>query len=71
MLQKKLLTEQEVEQEYGIKARTLQGWRFRRKGPPFVKLSGSVVRYDRTALDRWIAACPVGGEQMPVSMEAR
>jgi len=57
------LSEREVAEEYGISVRTLQGWRSRKKGPPFQKLGGTIVRYDRVALEIWIASCPVGGEQ--------
>jgi hypothetical protein len=59
---KKKLSEREVALEYGIPARTLQGWRFRKKGPPYQKLAGTIVKYDRAALETWIANCPGGGE---------
>ncbi|MBK1621711.1 DNA-binding protein [Lamprobacter modestohalophilus] len=38
----------------GISPRTLQAWRGRGDGPAFVKV-GRAVRYDRAALDAFIA----------------
>ncbi|EIC23784.1 helix-turn-helix transcriptional regulator [Thiorhodovibrio frisius] len=38
----------------GVSPRTLQAWRVRGTGPQFVKL-GRSVRYDRAALDAFIA----------------
>jgi hypothetical protein len=40
--------------ELGVPARTLQDWRYRRIGPPFVKV-GALVRYRRADVDRWLA----------------
>ena len=39
-----LLNEIEVAELLGVSRKTLQAWRWRRVGPPFVKL-GSAVRY--------------------------
>ena len=57
---KRLLSDLEIEQEYGILAVTLRGWRLRKKGPAWVKLHGS-VRYERDAVDAWIAAARRSG----------
>jgi phage terminase Nu1 subunit (DNA packaging protein) len=38
-----------------VSERTLEGWRRRGIGPPFLKLEG-VVLYDLDAVDRWLAA---------------
>jgi hypothetical protein len=56
---RKKLSEREVEAEYGIPAKTLQAWRFQRKGPPYQKLAGTIVKYDRASLDAWFDNCAV------------
>lgn len=38
----------------GVKPRTLEGWRRRGCGPPFIRLSGRVIRYNRADLERWL-----------------
>lgn len=38
-----------------ISRRTLQTWRLRGGGPPFIKV-GSAVRYDPTQTDAWLNA---------------
>jgi predicted DNA-binding transcriptional regulator AlpA len=58
-LQAKQLSEREVEEQYGINARTLQGWRTRKKGPPYLKVGGTLVRYNRAEFEAWIASSPV------------
>lgn len=64
---RKKLSEREVEAEYGIPIKTLQGWRFRKKGPPYQKLAGTIVKYDRATLEAWIDKWSVGGEN-PISL---
>jgi len=56
----RLLSEQQVEQYYGLRVRTLQRWRLESRGPRYRKLHG-LVRYDVRDLDAWIAAAPGGG----------
>ena len=58
---KRLLSDVEVEQEYGLRARTLRRWRFQsRKGSlPYVKLAGDTVKYDRREIERWLEASRV------------
>ncbi|OFW07677.1 MAG: hypothetical protein A3G20_01720 [Acidobacteria bacterium RIFCSPLOWO2_12_FULL_59_11] len=67
---RKKLSEREVEAEYGIPVKTLQGWRFRKKGPPYQKLAGTIVKYDRASLEAWIDKWPVGGEKPVFRSEA-
>jgi predicted DNA-binding transcriptional regulator AlpA len=43
----------------GIPVSTIRGWRFVGIGPPHVRLGG-LVRYQRAAVERWIAA---GGDR--------
>lgn len=50
---KKLLTEQEVEDNYGINKRTLQRERVHDTGIPYVKL-GRRVRYQQVVIDQYI-----------------
>lgn len=49
-----LLTEKEVAKETGFAIRTLQNWRSRGGGPPFVRVSARAVRYRRSDIQRWI-----------------
>lgn len=46
------LTEKEAAARLALSTRTLQQWRVRGGGPPFLKL-GAAVRYDSDALERW------------------
>lgn len=39
----------------GRPVRTLEQWRYRREGPPYIK-AGRAVRYSIRDLDRWLAA---------------
>lgn len=57
-LQAKQLSEREIEEQYAINARTLQGWRTRKKGPPYVKVGGTLVRYNRAEFEAWIESSP-------------
>jgi predicted DNA-binding transcriptional regulator AlpA len=51
----RFLTTEEVSAITGIGFQTLCNWRSTRKaGPPFVRLSGKFVRYERAAVERWI-----------------
>jgi predicted DNA-binding transcriptional regulator AlpA len=40
----------------GASIATLQGWRYRGRGPKFVKISRKMVRYRRGDVDAWISA---------------
>ncbi|HAU28676.1 MAG TPA: DNA-binding protein [Rhodospirillaceae bacterium] len=48
-----LLTEKEAAQLLGLSIRTLQAWRYRKEGPPFIKMSGRAIRYQRSDLIAW------------------
>ena len=54
-----LLTEQEVEDDYGINKRTLQRERVYNTGIPYVKI-GRRVRYKRSTVDQYIQDNTVG-----------
>jgi excisionase family DNA binding protein len=50
----RLLDTQAASDLLGVEPRTLEGWRLRGGGPPYVKV-GRLVRYRRADLDRWVA----------------
>jgi predicted DNA-binding transcriptional regulator AlpA len=49
-----LNTEREEADRLNLSVRTLQAWRTRGDGPPFVKL-GRAVRYNPGVVDAWLA----------------
>ena len=57
--QKKLLTEKELQKEYGINARTLQRERTVNSGIPYHKI-GRRVFYRRSDIEEFLATCKVG-----------
>jgi len=52
----KLLTEHDVEREYGVRVSTLRSWRYRGRGCPYLKL-GASVRYRVEDIERWLSKC--------------
>lgn len=50
----RLNTEREEADRLNASVRTLQAWRTRGDGPPFLKL-GRAVRYDPRKTDEWLA----------------
>jgi excisionase family DNA binding protein len=54
-----LLTVQQVSELTGISAETLNQWRSQRKGPPYLKLEGKLVRYRRADLLEYFEECRV------------
>jgi predicted DNA-binding transcriptional regulator AlpA len=50
-----LIREDELAEFLGKSKPTLQAWRARGQGPPWLKLVGRVF-YDRRKVDEWIAA---------------
>jgi hypothetical protein len=59
-----LLKEQEAADLLDLSVRTLQSWRLRLAGPPFVQV-GRAVRYRRRDLIAWIDANTVGSVRSP------
>jgi predicted DNA-binding transcriptional regulator AlpA len=49
----RLNTEKQEAERLNLSERTLQAWRTRGDGPPYIKL-GRAVRYDPTAVDTWL-----------------
>jgi phage terminase Nu1 subunit (DNA packaging protein) len=45
--------------DWGLAPRTLDNWRSRGVGPPFVKINGA-VRYSRKACAQWLAQQEAG-----------
>ena len=56
MIEKRLISDVEFEKLYGIGAPTLRGWRFRGKGPRFLKIAG-MVRYDVRDVEKYLSEC--------------
>jgi predicted DNA-binding transcriptional regulator AlpA len=50
---RRLHTEKEEAERLNLSVRTLQSWRYKGGGPPYLRL-GSVVRYDPAAVDTWL-----------------
>jgi predicted DNA-binding transcriptional regulator AlpA len=59
-----LLTPQQVADLTRISPQTLANWRCtRRAGPPFLKLGGRFVRYEKRAVLDWLRASTVQPDQ--------
>ena len=59
-----LLDQRQAATRLGLpSARTLEAWRRRGYGPPFLRLSPRLVRYRASDLERWLAACVVGAQR--------
>lgn len=53
-----LIGEKEAARILGFSPRTLQKWRSRGDGPPFLKISSrGAVRYRRSDLEAWVTQC--------------
>lgn len=50
----KYLTCKQTAEILGVAEQTLAQWRYERKGPPFVRISKSCVRYDQLTLQTWL-----------------
>ena len=49
-----LLNQGQAASLIGVSERTLECWRCRGGGPPFVKISRRAVRYRRQDIDQWV-----------------
>lgn len=54
---KRLLTEKEVADIYGLKLSTLRNWRSVRQGPRFLKLNTKKVMYRQTDIEEYLDSC--------------
>lgn len=59
-IERRFVNERELSQYAGLSPRTLQSWRMRRQGPPWVRF-GRSCRYDLQQFDLWAAGQPHGG----------
>ena len=50
-----LLTPPEVAELLCVAPETISQWRFRRTGPPFIRVGNRFVRYVRADVDAWLA----------------
>lgn len=57
-----LLTPEETAKILGVRPRTLQAWRYKKRGPEFVRLGHKTVRYSPTAISTYIKAVAAGNE---------
>jgi len=59
-----LLDQRQAAARLGLaSSRTLEAWRRRGYGPPFLRLSPRLVRYRASDLDTWLAARVVGAQR--------
>ncbi len=56
-----LLTPADAAHLLAVDERTLSDWRYRREGPPFLKLGHRTVRYAVADLSSWLEARTVEG----------
>jgi hypothetical protein len=61
-IQRRYFSESELSAYSGISKRTLQGWRLRNQGPPWVKFGGA-VKYDIQRFEAWAISCQSGGPE--------
>ncbi|MGE0700898.1 MAG: helix-turn-helix domain-containing protein [Hyphomicrobiaceae bacterium] len=52
------LTSDEAARELGLRPQTLRTWRWRRQGPPWLKVGGKVF-YDEREVHAWLERCRV------------
>lgn len=55
ILQSKLLTTSLVARQLDCEQKTLEAWRSRGQGPPFVRV-GRLIRYRREDIEAWVIA---------------
>lgn len=49
-----LLMPKQAAELLGLPKGTLAQWRSQRRGPPYIKLEGRLVRYRRSDLEEWL-----------------
>jgi predicted DNA-binding transcriptional regulator AlpA len=49
-----LLSERQVAERLNVSEVTLQEWRCQHKGPPFLRLSGRMIRYRESDIEAWL-----------------
>ena len=63
----KLLSRDDIQFEYGLPKRWLELAALSGNGPPYVKISRRMVRYQRGAFEAWLAARTVTSTSMEVA----
>lgn len=58
-----LLNEQNAALLLNVSVPTLRKWRYKGRGPKFLKL-GSLVRYKPSDIEQWLTTLPQGGESV-------
>jgi excisionase family DNA binding protein len=61
-----LLSPKQASEVLGIPTGTLADWRSQRRGPPFYKIEGHLIRYSQAELDAWVA-----GQRVELPQETR
>lgn len=64
----KFLTTQQLAKRYGMTAHSVRMWRYRRQGPPFIKIANHVL-YRLDWLIEWESTQKVKGLPDPVAQE--
>lgn len=50
----KFINERETAEYLGLAVQTLRNWRHKRKGPKYIKIEGSAIRYDINDLNAYM-----------------
>jgi predicted DNA-binding transcriptional regulator AlpA len=58
----RFLNEFQVAEILNVSVATVRRWRLLGRGPKFLKVAGTLVRYPVEALNPWLASQPAGGE---------
>lgn len=58
-----LLSQRQVAMLLGVSGRTIEGWRARGTGPPFLRLSARAVRYRSSDIEQWLDQRRVADER--------
>lgn len=54
-----LLRQEQVAEMLQLSATTLEDWRYRRQGPPFIRISRGCIRYEEEDIKRWLESLRV------------
>ena len=55
------LNEVKLAELIGVSVATVRRWRLIGRGPKFLKVGGTLIRYPVEALETWLASQPTGG----------
>ncbi len=53
-MQKALLNQKQAADYIGVKTGTMEIWRYRGGGPPFIRISRRCIRYRPCEIDEWL-----------------